>query len=60
MKHSQHVLKSTLKTELKNEDNVNPKIDILLEVFSDIKILCDKMKEKGDIYVSSLHINRQI
>lgn len=31
-------IKSTLKTELKNEDNVNPKIDILLEVFSDIKM----------------------
>lgn len=31
-------INSTLKTELKNEDNVNPKIDILLEVFSDIKM----------------------
>ncbi|MDD4726903.1 MAG: N-6 DNA methylase [Tissierellia bacterium] len=31
-------IKSTLKTELKNGDNVNPKIDILLEVFSDIKM----------------------
>ena len=31
-------IKSTLKTELKNEDNVNPKIDILLEVLSDIKM----------------------
>ncbi len=31
-------IRSTLKTELKNEDNVNPKIDILLEVFSDIKM----------------------
>lgn len=31
-------IKSTLKTELKNEDNVNPKIDILLEAFSDIKM----------------------
>ena len=31
-------IKSTLKTELKYEDNVNPKIDILLEVFSDIKM----------------------
>ena len=34
----QACIKSTLKTELKNEDNVNPKIDILLEVFSDIKM----------------------
>lgn len=31
-------IKTTLRTELKNEDNVNPKIDILLEVFSDIKM----------------------
>lgn len=31
-------IKSTLKTELKNQDNLNPKIDILLEVFSDIKM----------------------
>ncbi len=31
-------INSTLKTELKSEDNVNPKIDILLEVFSDIKM----------------------
>lgn len=34
----QACIKSKLKNELKNEDNVNPKIDILLEVFSDIKM----------------------
>ena len=38
-------INSTLKTELKNEDNVNPKIDILIEVFSDIKMNTTSNKE---------------